>query len=185
MALTPKQQKLVAEIRELSAVADMNHWDIESYPAPLRTIFLEIMKNKLIRSDVIFKYAVIDELLAVLICHQFFPKPKPGETFKALWKTKKFRLFVHFILDDMYLLAKLKVVHGIKPLPKEIRDNIERINALRNGLAHSLFPENRRQYMQHGKVIYRGLDISSKQGLEKLSNDFDTIQKYLSRRAGH
>ncbi len=183
MALTRKQRKLVAEIREISTITDMDHWNIDNYEAPFRTLFLEIMKNKIVRSDVVLKYAVIDELLSVLICHEYFPKPRRGETFRRLWKKKPFRIFVHHILDEMYVLGKLRVVHAT--VPKDVRENVERINALRNALAHSLFPENRRQYMEHGKVIYRGSDIFTKQGMENFINDFDLVHTYLGKRAGH
>ena len=182
MALTTKQKRLASEIREISAIADMDHWDNEKYPAPLRTTFLELTKNKLIRSEVVLKYAVIDELLAVLVCHEYFPKPRRGQSFRRLWKERRFRIFVHYILDEMYLLAKLRTVHAIKAIPKGVRTNIERINALRNALTHSLFPENRRQYISNKKVIYRGSDIFTREGLTKFEEDFDLVHTYLMGR---
>ena len=94
-----------------------------------------------------------------------------------------FRNFVHYIVDEMYLLPKLRVVDAIKKVPSDVRANIDRINALRNALAHSLFPENRRQYKEYHKVIYRGTDIFSKAGIEKFEDDFDVAHQYILKRA--
>ena len=48
---------------------------------------------------------------------------------------------------------------------------IERVNALRNALAHSFFPENRRQYAGHRKVIYLGEDVFTLRGLLVFEDD--------------
>lgn len=125
----------------------MDHWNILDDEPDSRTTYLELMKNKLVRSEVILKYALIDGLLSVIICHYYFRRPKRTFTFKQLWRTKKFRVFNHYISDEIYLLGKLRIVHAVGKLPKEVREAVERINALRNALAHSFFPENRRQYM--------------------------------------
>jgi hypothetical protein len=58
-------------------------------------------------------------------------------------------------MDDAYLLNKMKIVRAIGEIPRKTRDIIERINALRNAIAHSFFPENRRQYAGHNKVMYQ------------------------------
>jgi hypothetical protein len=87
-------------------------------------------------------------------------------------------------LDDTYLLNKLKLVHAIDPIPSSIRNAIERINAVRNALAHSFFPENRRKYRKSKAVMYRGNDIYTKYGLEKFVADFQEANEYLWKLAG-
>jgi hypothetical protein len=77
----------------------------------------------------------------------------------------------------------MRVVHAIRPLPSEVRTRIERINAVRNALAHSFFPENGRQYKTHKKVIYGGKNLRSKAGLAKFQEDFDFIWDELATRA--
>ena len=183
MALTPKQRKLIAEIEAIASIVHMDHWNILSYAHDSRTTCLEIIKNKLVRSEVIFKFALIDELLSVIVCHHYFRKPRKAATFKQLWKTKEFRIFNHHILDEIYLLPKMRLVHAIRSLPPNVRNNIERINALRNALAHNFFPENLRQYKDHKKVIYRGADIYTKQGLDKFDEDFKFVSEFLVDRA--
>jgi hypothetical protein len=181
--LTPKQRTLIAEIEAIASIVHMDHWNILSYSRESRTTCLELIKNKLVRSEVIFKFALIDELLSVIVCHHYFRKPQKAATFRQLWKTKEFRIFNHHILDEIYLLPKMRLVHAIRSLPPHVRNNIERINALRNALAHNFFPENLRQYKDHKKVIYRGVDIYTKQGLERFDEDFKLVSEFLVERA--
>jgi hypothetical protein len=181
--LTPKQRKLVAEIESIASIVHMDHWNILSYTRGSRTTCLELMKNKLVRSEIILKLALIDELLSVIVCHHYFRKPQKAATFRQLWKTKEFRIFNHHILDEIYLLPKMRLVHAIRSLPPNVRSNIERINALRNALAHNFFPENLRQYKNYRAVVYRGVDIYTKEGLEKFDEDFKTVSEFLADRA--
>jgi hypothetical protein len=181
--LTPSQRRLRTEIEEISALVHMDHYNILEYPEEGRTTFLELMRRKLIVGEIIMKYTYIDELLSVLICHYFFPRRREAY-FRKLWRTKKFQIFTHHVLDDTYLLNKLKLVNAIGPLPPPIKNSIERINAVRNAVAHSFFPENRRQYRKNKAVMYRGYDIFTKQGLEKFIEDFQEANNDLWKRAG-
>jgi hypothetical protein len=181
--LTSKQRRLQAEIEDISSFVHMDHYNILEYPEESRTTHLELMRRQLILGEIVTKYTFIDEMLSVLICHYFFPGPREGY-FPKLWKTTKFQIFAHHILDDTYLLNKLKLVHTIDPIPSSVRNAIERINAVRNALAHSFFPENRRQYRQSKAVMYRDSDIHTKQGLEKFVADFQEANAYLWKRAG-
>jgi hypothetical protein len=58
-----------------------------------------------------------------------------------------------------------------------------RINDVRNALAHGLYPEERRRYWAHKKVMYDGADIFSKDGVEKFTKEVDLVFKYLYKRA--
>jgi hypothetical protein len=182
--LTPKQRRLQREIEELSELIAMDHWNIAQYPEEARTDRLGVIKMQLVRGEIIQKYTLIDEFLTVIICHFYFKRPKRNETFRALWKTQKFQVFNHYIMDDTYLLQKMRVVRAIGEIPSEVRNAIERINAVRNGIAHSFFPENRRQYMPYKKVMYRDEDIFTKAGMKKFHEDYDLISAYLWERAG-
>jgi hypothetical protein len=95
---------------------------------------------------------------------------------------KKFRVFVHFMLDEMYLLKKMQLVHAIRPLPKDVRRTIERVNAIRNAMAHSFFPENRREYHPVGKVLYDGKDIRTSDGLRQFKDDCHEAYDYIAKR---
>lgn len=81
----------------------------------------------------------------------------------------------------MYLLKKMQMVHVIKPLPKDIREIIQKVNAIRNAMAHSFFPENRKEHMKVGKVLYSGKDMRSAEGLRQFHEDCREAQTYLTR----
>jgi len=171
------------EIEEIASIIAMDHWNILGYPSEARTVYLEIMKNKLVRAEIVSKYTLIDEYLTVIICHFYFKRPDRNRTFRQLWATKHFRIFNHYIMDDTYLLNKMKIVRAIGEIPPKTRDIIERINALRNAIAHSFFPENRRQYAGHKKVMYQGENVYTRNGIQKFEEDFKVVNNYLLERA--
>jgi|ERR1700730_6689211 hypothetical protein len=117
MALTKQQQCLRAEIEEIASAIGMDHWNIESYDLEARTPILEKMKNQLVRSEVVIKYTLIDEFLTDIICNFYFRKPARKKTYRDLWKTKRFSIFVQYLMDETYLAKKLAIVHAIKGVP--------------------------------------------------------------------
>ena len=119
----------------------MDVWNIEDYQGEERRYRLQAIKDRLVRSEVILKYALIDEFLTDVICVYYFRKPKRMPTFQYLWRTKHFRVFVHYIMDEMVLLKKLAAVEAITKVPRDVSNAIKPINDLRNAVAHSLFPE--------------------------------------------
>ena len=48
-------------------------------------------------------------------------------------------------------------------------------------MAHSFFPENRKEYMKAGKVLYSGKDIRTPEGLQQFRDECHEAQNYLSR----
>ena len=168
------------EIEEIASAINMNHWDILKYDPESRTPYLRLMKDKLVRSEIIQKYTWIDENLTLIITHFYFGRRDP---LPKLWRTKRFRIFRHYMMDEAYILGKTRVVDAIGKIPSQIRQKIERINALRNAIAHGFFPGERRQYAKYKKAMYQGFDIYSRQGLQKLQKDFEDVADYLVSRA--
>src|SRR5712664_4566356 len=99
--------------------------------------------NKLVIAEVVTQYTLIDEMLAEIIVRHFFDIEPDLLHFEKAWKTEKFKIFVHHILDEMFLLKKLSIVRAIGPVPNEVSRIIDRISAVRSGITHS-FPENSR-----------------------------------------
>jgi hypothetical protein len=64
-------------------------------------------------------------------------------------------------MDEMVLLKKLSAVEAIAKVPRDVSNAIKRINDVRNAVAHSLFPENRRRYMADKRVLYKGDELTS------------------------
>ena len=82
----------------------------------------------------------------------------------------------------MFLLKKLSVAHAIKPVSGKVTGIIQNINAVRNSLAHSFFPENRKEYKATGKVLYRKKDIRTPEGLMVFQEDAETAFRHIEER---
>jgi hypothetical protein len=80
------------------------------------------------------------------------------------------------------LLKKLTIANAITPVPADVRNVIKRINTVRNALAHSFFPENRRRYMAEKKGTYNGVHLFTLDGVKKFDDDFQTVCDYLMKR---
>lgn len=52
------------------------------------------------------------------------------------------QLFNFHLIEELSLMPKLRFVKSISGVPKGIAADIERLNSLRNAMAHSFFPEN-------------------------------------------
>lgn len=180
MSFTKLELRLRKEAEEIARLAQVAFGDADEWEKGLeRQTRLRICIHNMVVAAVVQQYTLFDEVLADLICRYYFKQP--GSPRFILWKQKKFRIFVHFLLDEMYLLKEL--AHAIKPLPKEVREMIRKVNALRNSLAHSLFPENRKEHRKAGKVLYAGKDIRSPEGLEQFLSDCHEAWLDLARRA--
>ena len=180
-ALTRAERRLLSEIEEIASAVSMDFWNIEkNYDPKSREDRLTLMKNTFVRSDVILKYTLIDEYLTDIICDYYFHRPKKSEIgYRQLWRTKHFKIFVHFLMDETFLLKKLATVEAITKVPTNVSKAIKRINDVRNVLAHSFFPENRRRYMPDKKVLYKGEDLFTIKGVELFQDDYEIAENYL------
>jgi hypothetical protein len=137
--ITKRQRTLQKEVADLLMSLRLTT-DLSSVEPEFRTTHLELAKRDLTTSAVLGKYLLMDEHLNDQICRQFFPnRPYP-----ALWRTKRFRAFNYFVLERLYLVQKVEFVRSCIRLPKKVYKDILALNDLRNALAHSFFPENRR-----------------------------------------
>jgi hypothetical protein len=100
-----------------------------------------------------------------------------------LWRQEKFRVFVNYVMDEMFLIKKMELVQAIRPFPREVRSTVHRVNSIRNAMAHSFFPENRKEHRKVGKVLYLEQDIRTSEGLEGFQEDCHAAWVYLARRA--
>jgi hypothetical protein len=169
---TRKQQDLVAQIRGLVTLFGLDVQDLTQADPKWRTTFLEIARDKLIRGQVVVWYTWVDECLNVELCHYFFGRRRD---FIQLWKTRRFQNFNYLILEALSLLEKLAFVRAIRKIPKRIVGDIERLNAVRNGLAHALFPQN----LRRNRPVYKGKDVFSLEGALQLHADVDAIRSFF------
>lgn len=99
--LTKKQKLLLNEIKEITEMIGIDYQGIESQKSEwgeYLSVHLERVKDHLVRSAVVMDYALLDEHLNSLISHCFFGKKKG---FIKLWKTKKFKNFNYYILENL------------------------------------------------------------------------------------
>ncbi len=178
-----RQRELFREADGIARLTQLNYRMIEEADPDARIPLLRNAINKMIVAEMVTRYTLLDEILSDLIARYFFKQPKNLLHFGKLWRTKKFETFTHHVLDEMYLLKKMELVHAIDPLPSQTTKTIRRVNALRNAFAHSFFPENRKEHRKNKKVLYSGKDIRTAEGLELFLNDWHPTWTYLARRA--
>jgi hypothetical protein len=182
-ALTKAERKLRTEVEEIATAVEMDVWNVEQYkPGPLRAHHLNVMKDKLVRSEVVIRYALIDEFLTDIICDYYFHRPNKKVSYRSLWRTKKFKAFVHYLMDETFLLKKLAMVEAIMTVPSAVSSAVKRINEVRNAITHSIFPENRRRYMAAKKVAYQGVDLFTVEGIEKLQQDYEAVRAHFAKK---
>ncbi len=174
--LTKRQRVLKREIDEIVDLMDIEFADIGFISKEWRTPHLQRVKDHLIRSAVVLDYTLIDEYLDSLICYYIFGTKK---SFIQLWKMQRFRNFNHFILEKLYVSQKLDFAKAIqRGIPKDIESAIRKINDLRNALAHSFFPENRREK----PPLFGGHSIHTVEGFKLYWADTRKIARYFQRR---
>jgi hypothetical protein len=177
-ALTKKQRRLLREVDQITDLLNLNHRTIKDYESSARTIKLESIVRWLARGAVVQEYTLIDELLADQICWFYFGRSTP---FWKLWRTKKFRLFNHHILQEMYPLVKLRLIKECRQLPRKVASDIQELNTLRNGMAHAFFPEN----LKRAKPVWKGKNIFSIAGLSLFQADMKALQGFFFRDAAY
>jgi hypothetical protein len=171
--LTKHQKPLVQELREIYDLLSLDFYDIKAYPKEQRTTRLELMRRAAVRQEVVTTYTHIDEYLASELCVHFFGTERK---FPALWKTKKFQLFNCHFLEEMSLLPKFRYVKALRKIPKAIASDIERLNALRNGIAHAFFPN-----LKKSRAVWRDKSIFSLEGLKAFHADMLTVKRFFER----
>jgi hypothetical protein len=172
--LTTHQGRLVRELRELYDLLSLDFYDIKLYRKGQRTTRLELMKRAIVRAEVVTAYTLVDEYLASELSVHFFGTEKG---FPALWKTKRFRLFNYHFLEELSLLPKLRYVKALRKIPRGIAADIEKLNALRNGIAHAFFPEN----LKRSRPVWDGKSVFSLEGLKAFVADMGTVKAFFIR----
>ena len=173
MKLTRKQSELTQEVNHLLELLKLSP-DVSEVEPELRTTHLELAKRGLVISGVLGRYLFTDELLNDVICREFFPRDRP---YPELWRTKKFKAFNYYVLERIYLVQKAELVRNRIRMPKKVYKDLLALNDLRNALAHSFFPENRRV-----KPSWKGSDIFSPSGFEQFWHDMSEISDFFFNR---
>lgn len=169
---SPKQDAL--------AIAKMTCLDAASLTHS--SIAAELAVAKMVLAEVVTSYTLIDQLLTETITTYFLGVEPISSRFESQLSDQE-RIFTHHLMDEMYLLKKLAIVHVIQAVPSEITKLIQKVNAVRNALAHSFRPENRKEYRATGQVMYDDNNIHTPAGLQKFMENMSQITSYLHKRA--
>jgi hypothetical protein len=174
--LTPKQKRMVKQLDDICTEIHMDYWNIEKYPEEMRTGMLELQKRQAIVGDIVTQYTIIDEALGDGICRYFFGA---SESSIQLWRTKKFQNFNYYVLERLYLLQKLRFLGSFREVPKDIRQSVAKLDALRNAVAHAFFPENLKDYSKWRRVVYKGKDIFTLEGMKLFREDMNSVNAFF------
>jgi hypothetical protein len=68
-------------------------------------------------------------------------------------------------------MQKLRLAKAIRQIPRAIASDIERLNVLRNGLAHAFFPEN----LKKSRPEWKGKSVFTVEGTSRLQDDCQRI----------
>jgi hypothetical protein len=171
----PTQRRLVKEIEKLNELFFLNPRTIVEHATPAyRTARLILARNQIVRGQIVMAYVLVDEYLNCSIARYFF-----GRTdFQRLWRRKPFQLFNYHVLEELSLLKKLQFVRAVSRLPNSVREDIERLNALRNGIAHAFFPEN----LKRSRPMWKGISVFSIEGATRFEADMRRIVNYFAPR---
>ena len=175
--LTRAQTRLVAEIEEVASDLGLDYRSLLEQWAGSEylTTLLGLARRELIAAAIVHEYTYIDELLGSIIA-RYFMGTLGGV---RAWRSKRFQRFNYFVLEKLYVVQKLALVRDIRALPRESVRYVEKINDLRNAVAHSFFPEN----LRGERTRYKGLDVFTVEGFRRLREDRDDALAPLFRRA--
>jgi hypothetical protein len=186
--LTAKQRRLRDEIRELTELLRLDPERViqEAESAGERTTRLELIREQLIRSEVIFQYTLVTEMIDSLVATYYFGPFSEKRGFTYFWRTKKFQNFNYYILEPLPLIKKFELLNDVMDIPKTIGTNLYAMNDLRNALAHAFFPENLRRYRSKGErdPSYKGQSIRSMATVKRFMDDVWEIQDWYFSRSG-
>jgi hypothetical protein len=169
--MTRRQSQLIKELDQITSLLGLDYAKFDNMSNEERTGRLLVAKSHLIKSEVLMKYVLFDELLNDILSWHYFGRKR---SFIRLWKTKKFKGFNYYVLEKLYLVQKLEHVQFIHKLPNFVTKDLYSLNGLRNAIAHSFFPENRRV-----KPLWKSKDLFSLEGFESFLDDMQQITDFL------
>ena len=170
--LTAKQRTLIAEVKGLMSSLYLDPDELATLADPSeRTTRLELAKRQIIISAIVLAYVLMDEFLTVVMCWHFFGKKR---AFPELWKTERFQVFNYQLMEKMYLVQKLDFVKAVHDIPKPLASDLMALNDLRNAVAHSFFPENRRR-----KAKWKDKNVFEKEGFAQFQGDMIKLKAFF------
>lgn len=174
MALSRQNKDLVKEIEEIRRVTLTNYDNIHEYSQ--KTVRLKAIKEQLIRGRVIMWHSWVDESMDHAISNYFFYNHKRGGRGRIGWNSNKYSRFKYYLLERVAFRRKMELVLIIKPFWRKYKNIVEKLDSLRNILAHSFFPEDRPK-----KPLYKNKDIFTLEGVTLLETDMQGMHNVYKK----
>lgn len=171
--LTSGQRKILNEIEEIKE-------NFFVYPHILtqekesRTTHLNIDKENLIRSAIIFHHLLINEYFNVEISDYFVGRNKKIDM------TKRNRIMYDNVLYSLTFSEKFEIIKKTTRANQHILDTIKALNRIRNQLVHHFSPKYEKRAKK--KIIYKGKSIFHMISFRQLMIDSYYVKKYFMRR---
>ena len=174
LAKIKKQQAELERIHKLAGLKKIKVWRKDKRTRVLSD--LEGQKRRLITMIVLDSYLQIDNKMGILITNFFFNHcQKIDKVVQKITSSSEFKVFQSSILNEMPFMRKISTLKKIIDVPKYITADINRINDLRNAIAHSLIPET----LENDRTSYKRKSIFSIEGVETLDKDTEKIMSFL------
>ena len=162
------QQRIISDIKGIIEIMGANWEEIINFEKEARTPMLENIKDFYVRGQIIYDYVFIDEMLNVIILHHF-----------TNGQTKKNGELREYILEKMYISQKLDLIKNFIKLPRNFENCIRALNSIRNGMAHSFSPKNRKR----DKPLWKGEDIYKYHVFERYADEIKATCEFLVSKA--
>jgi hypothetical protein len=176
VALTPDQTKALEELHVISTIVG---YDLEMIRDPARADWVSAdindSREMIIRGYLVTEFTVLDELMDRYLL-RYFLEEDLDSSLGELRDAERGMNFIHHVLQNLYLLQKFALFEKVEQPPMSVRQYIQRVNDLRNAVAHTFVIEKRRS-----APTYKGLDIFSIDGLTQFALDGNDARAYLSR----
>ncbi len=139
---------------------------------------LEGQKRQLITVLILGAYLQIDAKMSILVANFFFHHcSKEWEVVQKVTNSKEFLVFSKKLLNEMPFLRKISIIKEFVSIPKEMLTTINKLNDLRNAIAHSAIPEQ----LGEDRVKYKGKLIFSLLGAKLIKQDVKKVMSFLQK----
>ncbi|MET3929830.1 hypothetical protein ABIE51_001717 [Lysobacter sp. OAE881] len=129
--------------------------------------FTDMTSDQLVRGHIVYEFTMIDYLLELRICEHVLGPDSGGDARRPILLK---------LMDGMSLIRKAETVLQFYPALKSCMSLIHQVNGLRNLVAHTFDAQGR----DPKRCEYKGEDIFSVGGLEKLNADIVVIHRALN-----
>lgn len=137
------------------------------------------IKEKIIRWHIVMTHTYLDYLITEKINRHYF-KMWNISLLNKISKDKKVKTFNHQIMEWLWFLKKLEVLKELSLITENDYNTIQKINSLRNSLAHIFDFWTSKKHNQDWTIKYKNNDIFEISWIQIYNFDYNNILSALS-----